>query len=814
MRKKNSILFRIGNTLVNNSFYIIWSLLLPLMTIFAGQGTELLDYILLEKESTQLILVIISIILLGYALWIIPVNFFGLYNWVLKLGLDKKKIFRAVTAERVRTEYSSLPLSFLSILPLLVFVSVLGAPQTLISGWKGWLLYWLCIFTFVYLLSKIYKHIYKVQKSILQYSTYLFWRTGIPKLIMAIESFFRNRLNSVEGEMNLGGELYEKAWAFNWINWLYKALFILVFYVSNPFFFSHRWALVTLLSILCLWLFGVLKCIERQDYLGKTAAVYREDKNKRTADYWMMRVNYFVLFVLVLAFVIRFYMLSNADRIGDISSLIIIGFFFTLLLMLFDIFYKTPLALISIYSRKIPKSNVFGAQHLTEERKRFRLNTVRILLVLLSLGFWSLVILYNPNKHRIRKHTVKKEDYLPSSKRLGLLEYFEKWYDVRNRPKKVLLFSGQGGGSRAAAWIHLALNEMDKDGKLLDHVFAISTASGSTVGINMKFAQWKLSRFGNQFIRDSNRNDIINLYKQNYFSNSFYGLLFGDLVESIIKREKHFDVDRNYRLQKEELKGFIETFKPKSKLDSQIVVNHFEKDFLYMYYGHSKIEEESYPYPPLFFINSTLVQNAHRAVIAPVVLDSMPAIDVLDRFKRVDSQNFYALPMVTAVNQSQAFPIISSQNFIEGFGNLADGGFVENSGCGFVHSVYKRLKKRYKDTIEFVIIDFQNSGNRSDSLYSLKTDSVENINASTSVLYSVLYNTGVVAYSDFWRYQLINEVRSHKQDTFLSIWLDKEITLSRVLTSTSIMAMYDDLERLNSTALHFVDTTFYPKIKN
>ena len=799
---------KIGNSVIRSGFYIIWSLVLPLTIIFASQGNEMSEFIFYEKNIGHLITVLVGVIFLGYSLWIIPVFFLWIFRLVVKSGRTKYELFNLLNDHRNAENKNTIELRFFAVLPMGIFLVGLLLPavhEIVINSDPYYLTSISIVIALALILSYLQRLLYPVQKKILLSILKLRPVRVIGGVFLrGLDNFtsLLNRVTTKEDDDESRKQYFPvliDGMTFNLINWFSKGFFLLLLFLLGNLFFEHRWLLIFYLAFFIIWHYGILQIIDTKSYITNSHFNKHSEKS-RIADFIMMNYNYVGLLLVIGVLMIWLYVESTHNNIGYFSPLFIISILFTFFLLLFDIFYKTPKLIIGL----LPSG---------ERTKRVRV--VRVLLFLLSTGFWLAVVFYNANEHRIRRYVAGAE-YINPAQRVSLEEYFTEWMVERDSVKTIFLVSGQGGGSRAAAWTHMCLNAADKYGNLMDNVFALSTASGSSVGVNMKLAQQKLD-VPNYFYNETDTVDNIRtLYGKNYFSNSFYGLLWGDLIEGLKNSEPHFSVDRNYRLQKEEVKGFLQTFQIRSAIDSQKVLNHFEKDFLKSYYSASGVLKRDEKLQPLFLINTTRVQDANRVMISPVKMDSSDAIDFYKYFAQSKKNKNFAIPTVTAVGQSQAFPLISSQNFVDDFGNLADGGFVENSGCGAILSVYQKLKKIAPPSIRFVIIDCQNSGDIIHEVYAPKDfDSSENINATLGSLIAVVSETGVSAYSNFWREKLRREIGKDTNDVFVSLGLESDITLARMLTTRSIDAMKENLNRNNNKRnITFIQNLLKPKTTN
>lgn len=820
----STLVYKIANALLRNGFYIIWSLIIPLITIKMGQGLEMLEHYLDNSMWYEAPFLIFIFTTLGYSLWIIPTGSILLFKKILKLPVKKYKIFNDII-EYYNDNNQSLPIRYFSILPLIIFIISIGLSSLEYS-------------------NELHILYYAIIISVLLSFICLYW--FFPRLFIPISLWFRKRITKAyfwdflfvkyyyfihkNDKQNL--QNYLPLMRFNFWNTVCYCIWTCIFiglWLCRSYLGLNtdvfRSLLMILLAAFTTWHYIILYYIENAlfYYSEKNIKLFfnRYSKNEEVAklvivnpdlSFRMTDFNYKVLLASILGCVSLLFIFSQMNHIGFFSPLFVLLSLFCFFLLSFDFFFKLPLNLIRIYENRTDKKVLF---------RRLQLG-----LIFLGFVFWGGLLLYDSNAHRIRVNTMNNlsDVYLPNE-RLDIKSYFEQWQKDRNIQGKdtIFLIAGQGGGSRAAAWSHMNLNYLDDSFKLIKNVFAFSTASGSSVGINMKLAEWRV----NQLLQKNNcapynGEELKTLYTTNYFSNSFYGMLLGDLIENIGSKSKSlfgskddFDKDRNYRLQKEELRGcantFLQNISGTKKTEAmQLLKKHFEDDYLSFYYPKDNfIKKHFSKKPPLFFINTTQIQRGQRCVFSPVKLNSFfYAWDVYDSIKTRNCSNKHSqlvknIPLVTAVCQSQGVPLLNSMNYVKNFGNLADGGIAENSGCANIYNLYQSLRSFLSpDSVTIVVVFIQNS-----ALDNTEKNVPKTASALSGAL-SAVFNTGITAYSSYWRHILEDEVKNYNvknnaSDVFFKIALKDKITLARILNNRTIETIQKNITE-NTNQLNLI----------
>lgn len=452
--------------------------------------------------------------------------------------------------------------------------------------------------------------------------------------------------------------------------------------------------------------------------------------------------------------------------------------------------------------------------------RRLRFRIYRLLIFCFSF-LWIFLIFRSTNPHAITKTQVKEQE--KSFIRQDLYTHFSQWYQSSERSKQgdsleVYMVSGQGGGSRAGYWFMSSMFELNTfHTDFYNNLYSISTVSGSSSGAEMFLASKEYYK-----IRDPKcQRELANaIYRRNYLSGALYGLLIGDFLESITGRLGMSERDRNYYFQQEELAAFEDAMRriDKSKEHrGSSVKDFFNRDFMY----HYNQQDKKYKMP-LFFINSTIVENGKKAVFSPVELNTpIHTInykgqndyalltyfeDAYGIFRKCDWSFNKELPMSACVNTSQSFPLINAYSYLHGVGRLADGGLFENSGTSTTVEIYSALKKyvsRNKLPVKFTLITILNG----------EIDDEQAVDFKRA---SILNTLTVISKNPFTGHELMALKQLHKQvvilnedhnDKLFTIKPTGKYNLSRILSERTLKKMSDDLDsvKVNSKIFNLED---------
>ncbi|HEX5625313.1 MAG TPA: hypothetical protein VFX48_04790 [Saprospiraceae bacterium] len=474
------------------------------------------------------------------------------------------------------------------------------------------------------------------------------------------------------------------------------------------------------------------------------------------------------------------------------SSMLIMNISFAVYISLIDLLIKTPNDVFRVLADPEKKDKILGdtadarmenIQEISEKAfPLFQLFKTGAILFLINYLFFDTF-----NQALVRRDIVMPNQYIDPTERHSLESYYPKWKAQMDSSLPVVLIAGQGGGSRAGAWMAMNLERLFPLDSLhlLRNVFAISTVSGSSSGANMMLHKWQAAKKGSFPKSEQQKNlDFVKaLYGYNYLSAAMWGLLWSDGIRAWFPTKSGFVRDRNYYRQLDESKAFAECYPDSSREQLEA---YFHEDYLQRWYRDSAM------FLPLFFVNTANTQAGKRCIVSPVTLaDSIfgTAIDLYQEIKRDSDTPIWSFPGVTAVNLSQAFPFVCNYNYIEGVGNMIDGGLYENSGANTVYEIYEFLRKK-DSRLKFRILLIQNS---------------DNDNRNTNPVNSILKNTLSSAlsspfsgHSHYWEQWLLQKAREN-QDEVVQVYLKnnegwQDIPLGILLSEEKIEWMYEVME--------------------
>jgi len=287
-------------------------------------------------------------------------------------------------------------------------------------------------------------------------------------------------------------------------------------------------------------------------------------------------------------------------------------------------------------------------------------------------------------------------------------------------PYPVVLVSGEGGGSRAGLWFSQNLINFDYDtkGKFREHIFSISTVSGSSVGLSTVFTFWDHTR-GSSFIDTAWTYLPGEVFANNYVGSSIRGLLLTDLYKSIVPGKWKYD--RNTTLQSEEAftteRAVFKIFNDKryNEYDYPDSLMTLYKDFMYFFYEQKNGKLSYRENTPITLINTCRSNDGRRGIFSSIKLNDSyfnEAIDIAgylyeDSIRGDDGKARCkgirkAISLGEACNTSELFPIFSVPAYIDSLGSFVDGGYHENSGLKSTLDVYQQLKMRLENDTELI----------------------------------------------------------------------------------------------------------------
>lgn len=734
-----SLLERLYNSLKYDGIYIVVSILLPLALWKIAAGQEIVKFLATGKDTHNVVLILFVFTMLTFSVWSIPTLAISLWKKVTGTAINENEAFKHLVEvyNGVNAKNKSYPTRF----PIRYFAAL------------PWIIFlFACCYSF-YSKTAFALCITAILIPVLLYKSLL---QGITqKLMTAVLSRLAKVLRN--------SALYVLVMLL-----LFLALEGLILYIICSGCISTEEGTKALIIVSnCVFL-----------YLTYNYIVYIE-------AHPMAGISKYNHTVLLCLSVILFFLLLFCSRydfpyeIAAISPIVVVVVIINLFILLADIFCTAQLILTKFYK---------------EQLSALKYKTYTIAIYAFALIVMGSFFFRSVNSHRIRKVAVTTQQYQDEKNRLSLTAYFTQWYSRARSVNTgdtltVFLVSGQGGGSRAGAWFYLNIKQLERiyGTAFSQNVFSISTISGSSSGACMYLADRFLYHKQSgllPLINDSVLERTRKIYTKNYFSSAFWGLLIGDGIEGLAGSNRVFPKDRNYYLQKEELKAYEAA---NSRLKNS-AGEYFETDFMYPYSDKSKNGD---PFFPLFFINTAIVENGDRGIFSPVKLEGFSiARDIYKSFKDHvkchEGTCFYNLLTTTCVNQSQSFPIINAYNYIECTGRFVDGGLFDNSGCTTTLEVYYALKKYCADSnlkVKFVCINILNSPIGDEYKAELKPTSI--MNTPSAAMQSPFGGHQRFSYKELTR-----RVNANAGDTVIDITLQAEIVLTRMMGNPDIDSMY------------------------
>jgi hypothetical protein len=480
-----------------------------------------------------------------------------------------------------------------------------------------------------------------------------------------------------------------------------------------------------------------------------------------------------------------FIFLTASHQLHSLSPIVIANFIVAYYILFIDAFIRAPWILSEyIFKLTDPDSEI-------RSKVGVIFNGFRILSIL-GVGLLIYVTFFSStNKHIIRQEEVDINQSFDYHKRENLAQYFDGWIINKNLTcdDTIVLVAGQGGGSRAGAWLSMNLDSMaKKDPTFKNRLFAMSTVSGSTSGANMLLNKWYLESKG-IYPKDDYQSSLQffkSIYSYNYLSASFWGLLFSDFFRGIFSGNTGFQTDRNYYHQKDEVEAFSELYKVQH-IDE--IKKSMESDYLFHFMDSNRFRS------PLFFINTANTETGNRAILSPIGNNDTlfyTAVDLYQKFQinhtlPESSGKKKQLPLIAGVMLSQSFPLICAYNYVKGVGNMIDGGLYENTGSNTTYELFHYLKT-YRPQFKYKIIILLNSDTQPDQSKIVSSDV---LNTFKSVSASPF--TG---HSYYWLTKLKRDIRPGIDHMIELKLLDhgnkwaKNIPLGIMLTPSSLDTLY------------------------
>ncbi|MEM1357611.1 MAG: hypothetical protein AAGF89_05405, partial [Bacteroidota bacterium] len=252
-------------------------------------------------------------------------------------------------------------------------------------------------------------------------------------------------------------------------------------------------------------------------------------------------------------------------------------------------------------------------------------------------------------------------------------EYVENFANDQDTSKPLIFVAADGGGLKACYWTMLNLYQLDSLGLFDGQVFAMSGASGGTIGVSM-YTYLKA--------RGKSYSEILKITKKigdrNFLSGDFAGLL------------TRFTINYWPVIPMVDPSEWDDRMESMARAYFDIVGEGDPK------YAYEAIRKQPFWYPwidneqlPLLIINSARAEDGLLGTVTP--LKDNPLSGSIDLTHTVN-RGYISYPDATFL--SNRFPVASPAARIVGKGHFLDAGSVDNSGINSIYGLIRTLKSR------------------------------------------------------------------------------------------------------------------------
>lgn len=675
--QQDAYLYKILRSIKYNGVFIIISVLFPLLFIKMDAGRELFIQLTDKDQWYNNSLIVAAFHFLSLSMWCFPAFAVSLFIFFTHSNKGNRQFYADELAKTYLNDKDGKSISrFWASIPFIL----LNITLVTIQFGKWWGIGLLAVLIVYATLDKVYKLSYRL-KGI----------TGNP----------------------LNRFMVKYEWA--------VYLILLLFYVLIPFLLKGLPAPVLKWSLAGFYLLSMILVFWHQFLLDTTLTTPHaaaDDPKVKAKEFRTDRRRHCLLMVLLIIIIIILYILMCYSLLPLISPIFVSICISSILIIGFELFISTQLVLTRIAN---------------DNENKLRYKVYEVVVIIFCIGMIYSYFAHSINKGNIRTEQVLESGKIPGDyKQYALDTFFTKWYEDRQGDSNiykpgdsnhvVYLISGQGGGSRAGAWFLMAMKYLEQiDPDIYQKTFSISAVSGSITGANMYIASKQFNLLNNEgFLLKNDPNDpkqrdsveqvlnkdpiltfVKDIYSKNYLSSGIFGLTLSDyFIDGIRCNLGNSNRDRNFHFQNEEINSFLQSAALKNRYQNKdsidLAKQYFLNDYLYNYRDTQKTDI------PIFLINTTIIETGRKAIFSPIRLSTFSMFeDVYDNFRECGINRFKALPLITCVNQGQAFPLLNTYNHIHGTGRLGDGGLYENSGTETTQELYEKLLQLVKsDTIK------------------------------------------------------------------------------------------------------------------
>jgi hypothetical protein len=468
----------------------------------------------------------------------------------------------------------------------------------------------------------------------------------------------------------------------------------ILFFLSSGYFFKifhEQYTAAKIVLAINLYLLSVLMYLiyhQADSRILRAHARGEDERQSLIAKYNINSIFYFSLLAIHIAAVLLIYYMPFQFTIAPESMLL---YMFSVYVFAIDLF--------------------FYIVNVSRKRQLVAAAVCMVVVVLILSPKWQLNTSHYAMDKNLQTTIFEKFNRDDFSKRYEALTAA-----IRNNKSGVqypiILVSGEGGGSRAGLWFsqNLINYDFDTKGTFRNHIFSISTVSGSSIGLSTYLTFCDKTRDA-KVIEDKWVNFPAAVYENNFVGSSIRGLLLTDLYKSLVPGK--WIKDRNSTLQNEEAsyteRAILKVNKDGEWNEKNIPdsVLTLKKDFMSFFYEKHKNGFGYRKNTPIVLINTCRSNDGRRGIFSSIKLDAIhfnEAIDVagyLYEDSICDINGFtqcYGRKMPVslgqACNTSELFPLFSAPAYVQKLGSFVDGGYHENSGLKSTLDIYQQLKLR------------------------------------------------------------------------------------------------------------------------
>jgi len=326
---------------------------------------------------------------------------------------------------------------------------------------------------------------------------------------------------------------------------------------------------------------------------------------------------------------------------------------------------------------------------------------------------------FNDN-HAVRKLPMEAGGGTPAA-RMTVDKTFDEWLKKLRakhpeEPKPVVyIVATEGGGIRAAYWTAAVLTALqDAAPPFADHVFAISSVSGGSVGATVFTA---LVADPNRGVAVSDCNEMNTADRQKTFRFAAQQILSYDSLAPTLASLLHADLVQRFLPV-----GFIpdrakaiETGWERGWRTHIRSANNSEDDFFSSGFMKMYADRPNALIPSLF-LNGTIVERGNRIIASNCIVDGnapqnqVPTGDIPNSYD-ILNQIGSDMRLSTAAHNSARFTYVSPAGSILNPGlidHVVDGGYFENSGGQTAADLLRRLQPLHPEvTFNLILIRYQ-----------------------------------------------------------------------------------------------------------